>query len=357
MLAVKSPLQRRHREQITLALFLLYLLTFTSACGGKHGNSTSERQSPPKSPIAESPDQTLSTWEVNMAEYGKRVCDDLDSNSPSSDQALAATYYDGIDVFLRIADYRTEEKWIACADRAISIYRDNYVFPNGGKIPGYWNFTQGLTRHYLRTGDQKSRQAVFLIAQNAAYSRQDTPLSTTEVNSLSREVAYTIITYLNAIELGAQPSLRLQPLIDQAIAHLQRWISGDARNSPMKPFMVALTSQALIQYYQYRKDERIPATIRLALDEMWNRAWKADEGAFIYQEKSYGTGDEDSAPDLNLLIAPAYMWIGSHNNDDEFRSRAEQIFTYGVHKAFLGNGKHFNQNYRWSFDFIRWRNG
>jgi hypothetical protein len=293
-----------------------------------------------------------------MNQYGQRVCDELGDESPASEQALAATYYDGIDVFLRIAHYRREEKWTQCANRAIAIYRDNYVFPNGGVIPAYWNFTHGLTRHHLLTGDEKSRQAVLMIAQNAAFSREDTPLTDTQSNALSREVAYTIMTYLNAIKLGAKPSPRLQPLVDQAIAHLQQWNSDDTRNSPMKPFMVALTGQALIQYYEYhRKDERIPPMLRQTLAEMWSRTWRADEGAFRYQEKSFNPDDLEGAPDLNLLIAPAYMWIGHHDNDDEFRSRAEQIFSFGVQRSFLGNGKHFNQNYRWSFDFVTWRNG
>lgn len=333
------------------------MLVLPSACGGNHGTSASEQPSPPSSPVAEAPDQTLLRWEENMTEYGQRVCSELAGESPSSEKALAATYYDGIDVFLRIAEYRHEDKWTQCADRAIAAYRDNYVFPNNGVIPAYWNFTHGLTRHYLQTGDQKSREAVFLIAANAAFSRENTQLSSTENNTLSREVAYTIMTYLNAIRLGAQPSPRLQPLVDQALGHLQQWLSDDSGKSPMKPFMVALTGQALIQYFEYHKDPRIPSTLRMTLDGMWRRTWRADEGAFRYQEKSLNPDDEGSAPDLNLLIAPAYMWVGYHENDNEFRSRAEQIFASGVQEAFLGNGKHFNQNYRWSFDFVSWRNG
>ena len=347
----------QHLKKLALTMLLLYLLAFTLACGGNHGSSTSERPSPPGSPVAEAPDQTLLRWESNMTEYGQRLCNDLSSESPSNEQALASTYYDGIDVFLRIADYRHDDKWAKCAERAVAVYRDNYVFPNNGVIPAYWNFTHGLTRHYLRTGDQKSQQAVFLIAQNAAFSRENTPLSSTENNALSREVSYTIMTYLNAIRLGSQPSPRLLPMVDQAIGHLQQWLSDSSGTSPMKPFMVALTGQALIQYYEYKRDERIPSMLRTTLDAMWKRTWKANEGAFRYQEKSVNPDEEGSAPDLNLLIAPAYMWVGHHDNNDEFRSRAEQIFASGVQNSFLGNGKHFNQNYRWSFDFVSWRNG
>lgn len=356
--STKARLQRlRYQTLATFASILLSILALTTGCGGSHGSSASERPSPPGSPVAEAPDQVLLRWEANMTEYGQRICNELTGESPSSEQALAATYYDGIDVFLRIAEYRHEGTWTTCAERAVSVYRDNYIFPNHGVIPAYWNFTHGLTRHFLRTGDQKSKQAVLLIAENAAFSRENTPLSETESAALSREVAYTVMTYLNAISLGAQPSTRLKPLMEQALGHLQQWLSDTSNTSPMKPFMVALTGQALIQYYDFQRDERIPSVLRKTLDAMWKRTWRENERAFRYQEKSINPDDENSAPDLNLLIAPAYMWVGQHDNDDEFRSRAEQIFASGVEQAYLGNGKHFNQNYRWSFDFVKWRNG
>ena len=353
-------------RRATFILLVVHLLTLVgcslSGCGsGQSQNTSSDGSSSPSSPIAESPDPfiegAITEWQTNMVKFGEPLCAELEDMSPSSEQALAATYYDGIDVLLRIAEYRNEEAWLSCANRAISIYRDNYVFPNGGSIPGYWNFTHGLTRHYLLTKDQKSQQAVLLIAKNAAFSRENTPLSETVDNSLSREVAYTIMTYLNVLKVGGDLSPRLEPLVGQALGHLEQWISSaPGGNTTMKPFMVALTSQALIQYYQYRADQRIPALLEKALAEMWNRAWQPDEGAFRYQEKSTNLSDEDSAPDLNLLIAPAYMWVGQHNNNVEFRTKAEQIFAFGVQKSFLGSGKHFNQNYRWSFDFVAWRN-
>jgi hypothetical protein len=43
--------------------------------------------------------------------------------------------------------------------------------------------------------------------------------------------------------------------------------------------------------------------------------------------------------------------------DPKHQVRGDAIFASGVRRAWLGDGKHFNQNYRWSFDFIRWRQG
>ena len=81
---------------------------------------------------------------------------------------LDATYYDGESVFYQIADYTGDLSWLACADKAEKLYRDGYVFPNNGNVPGYWNFTRGLTTDALRTGDTRSAQAVHLLATNGA---------------------------------------------------------------------------------------------------------------------------------------------------------------------------------------------
>src|SRR5439155_951696 len=40
-----------------------------------------------------------------------------------------------------------------------------------------------------------------------------------------------------------------------------------------------------------------------------------------------------------------------------YRDRGDQVFAGGVLKAFLGSGKQFDQNYAWSFDYVKWRGG
>jgi hypothetical protein len=61
------------------------------------------------------------------------------------------------------------------------------------------------------------------------------------------------------------------------------------------------------------------------------------------------------APDLNLLIAPAYAWLYSRTGDTTYRDRGDQIFAGGVKGAWLDGSKVFNQNYMWSFDYVKWR--
>ena len=103
-----------------------------------------------------------------MVTYGRRQCDYLKQAGHTLDEDLAPTYYDQVRVFLQIAKYTGEDAWLDCARRARVVYRDRYVFPNAGQVPGYWNFTTGLRMDYELTKDPASRQAVILLSNGAS---------------------------------------------------------------------------------------------------------------------------------------------------------------------------------------------
>ena len=108
---------------------------------------------------------------------------------------------------------------------------------------------------------------------------------------------------------------------------------------------------SLIQYYeQVQAEQRILDTIVTALDQFWNEAWIEEDQAFVYR-----AGRTKGSADLNLLIAPAYAWAFLKTGDRRHLERGDQAFEGGVNNAFLKGAKQFNQNYLWSFDFVRWR--
>jgi hypothetical protein len=290
-----------------------------------------------------------------MITFGKQHCAALSSGTRSSEQQLAATYYDAQLVFFQIADYTKDYgTWLPCAEAARSAYRDSYVVPNDGSVPGYWIFSHGLTQDYLRTGDDQSRDAELSVVQNAAYSRTTTLATETVGFELSRETAYALMGFLNSETLGASRNPRFNLLVDHALGHIDQWFVSKSAGY-IKSFMVGLTAEALISVYDETEDPRIIPALTTALDGLWESNWVPESGAFKYMNVANAQGDTTPAPDLNLLIAPAYAWLYYQTGNLVYRDRADQIFVGGVTQAYLQNPKQFNQNYRWSFDYIRFR--
>lgn len=310
------------------------------------------------------PPPQLALWQSNMLSYGKTHCEKLLSTSLSFDSKLTSTYYDAEWVYYQIGDYTKDTSWYTCARNAESIYRDQYVLPNNGQIPGYLIFSHGLSQDYLRTGDLKSQNAGVLMSQNAAYALDSTPLSWTSDFSMSREVAYNIMSYINAEDLGQARRSRLYDFKKQAFGHLDQWFISKTATY-IRPFMVALTAQALITYEERIGDPAILPALINAADWMWANMWIATSSSFKYTNvdtskfassaSGFNTGGTEPAPDLNLLIAPLYSWLYYQTGEARFLNAADKIFAGGVTQSYVSNAKQFNQNYRWSFEYIKWR--
>ena len=129
-----------------------------------------------------------------MKRYGQQHCNLLNDSSATFDNRLAATYYDAEWIYYRVSDYTRDSTWINCAQAAERIYRDQYVLPANGVVPGYWNFTHGLAEDFIRSGDDSSRRTELLLSKNAAFNPDSTPLAWTVDSTASRAVSYTHLT-------------------------------------------------------------------------------------------------------------------------------------------------------------------
>ncbi len=311
----------------------------------------------------------LNQWETNITTYGTALCQTLlnatngADNATNYDTRYRGIYYDGERIYYQIADYTNNPTvWNSCADLAERFYRDRFLVNNGSAAQGWNIFPHGLYIDYLRTGDTVSRQYAIDLSYNAAFASAGTPLSWTADTQSSREVAYNIESFLVSEELGELRRARLADFVNQALGHIDQWFVSRTAIY-VRPFMVGLTAEALIQYYEKTGDQRIPPAIQTAMDWLWQNTWLPQSGSFMYTDRDAtnidGSGDMGPAPVLNLLIAPAYSWLYKHTGDTKYRDQSDQIFAGGVNQAssFLSttDGKFFNQNYRWSFDYIKWR--
>jgi len=87
---------------------------------------------------------------------------------------------------------------------------------------------------------------------------------------------------------------------------------------------------------------------------------------FRYCTETPAAGDKDcnanGHPGLNMLIAHLCGWLYRQTGDGGYRDKGDEIFKRGVDGAakrdpYLPYGKQFTQNYRLSFDYVKYRNG
>jgi hypothetical protein len=307
-----------------------------------------------QAPVSVVPIPERTRWESQMITYGRLACD-FYKTAHTLDERLLHTYYDQVRVMYQIADYTGDASWNACAMLARNVYRDEYVVPNGGKVPGYWNFTIGLGMDVERTDSDPSATAVVLLSNHGAYAPDSTPLAWTESAARSREVAYTILSYMQAERLGQPRRARRAQLVDQAYGHFDQWFGSFTwrqTGEQFAPFMVALSAHTLIRDWEETGDPRLVPALRAAADWLWANAWISSAESMYYAVAS-----PNPAPDLNLLIAPMYAFLYAQTGLPQYQEWGDALFAGGVRRAWLVGGKQFNQNYFWSFDYVRWREG
>jgi hypothetical protein len=295
---------------------------------------------------------SLAEWERNMRTYGEKLCADGAIEKCGTWEGCA-WYYDGERVFFQVADYLKEPKFNACAQRSEAVYRDQQVLPSKGKVQGFRIFPHGLVMDFARTGDASSKEAALLLTKEAAYASG--PLAPLVSEARSREVAYNLGAFLAAETLGAPRNPRAAIYVDLALGHLDQWFVSKTYDDAITPFMVGLTAEALIAWWDRTADPRVPLALRPALDWLWQNAWVPAERGFWYEWKKDAPSPGNPSPALNLLIAPAYAWVYARTGEVRYREEGDQIFAGGVSSSFLDSGKNYSQNYRWSFDYVRWR--
>jgi hypothetical protein len=270
---------------------------------------------------------------------------------------LAGVYYDAGKVNILTFQFTSDPRWRASADDTTAVYRDTYVFPNDGKAQGYRLFTTGLYFDAVLFGNAASSNAVILLSTNASYALDSTPLADSAGVEVTREVAYNIMAMVDAQKLSGLHRARLENFVTQSLNHLELFQDNDNTRIE-RTFWLALACQALISYHSNTNDPRILPSVRKALDWLWQAKWSEQSRAFF--DSNNLVKDEpaatDPAPDLNLLFAPAFSWVWHQTGDQTYLLRGDKVFEGGVTQAYLGDGKHFNQNYMWSFDYLVWRN-
>lgn len=332
-------------------------------------------------PLYAAPPTQYNNWVSRMLSYGQTNCTNIQNTGRTFDQRLTDTYYDAEWVFYQIKDFTGDTKWNACANGAEQVYRDQYLAASGYTPLAYWVFPHGLAEDYLRNNDQSSKLALqYMIYGNggspgnvsgsggAPYCRlnqldviaNDPYLQGSEG---SREVAYCLNLYLNSERVGLPRVPQYTYFFNYAHDHLKEWfIDKDAPY--VRPFMVGLTANALIEAVDNfglvdtggpGGTSRTFSYLKTAADEMWSTMWLEGSQAFKYTDRVTGSGGEEPAPDLNLLIAPLYGWIYKKTGDITYLEKGDKIFNGGIAAATFSSGKQFDQTYKYSWRYLSYR--
>jgi hypothetical protein len=301
-------------------------------------------------------------WKADVVKYADLHGAKLLDTTLTGAERLDLCYYDAAWISHNLAEYFHRPDWLLARDEAIKIYRA-YLFaqPRQGAAAGWMIFPHGLYHHYQATKDEESKRALLLLSLNAAYAQKGEPIRTwLGPISSSREAAYNLMADLYAQDLGSTDTDILS-LVSICLGHLAQWraILDGTNATPIsappntvedvRPFMVGITCQALIECYSRKDSPLIKADITDTLNLMWEKMYVPASKAFCYTDRTIpGVGERTPAPDLNMLIAPAYAWIGQVD-------RADLLFEGSVQGAFLSGHKQFNQSTRWVFEYLKWR--
>lgn len=338
----------------------------------------------------------LDLWEMNMVKFGGKWGQYLESYypKPRSYSESKGIYYDAQRVYFQIASYTgASEPWEQYAEEAERIHR-TYLDSRGWITQGWRKFPHGFYLDWLRTGSQSDREALLALRDNKVFHNPEASREAWYWSHRSREIAFALEANVFAERAGyARNTLRVPLYINMVLNHINEWVTGergnpDASKHRFAPFMAGLTAEALIDFYEWELERgakpgnRIPKALAALADFLWiskvvdgpdsgKRMWVEDVGgkgprwtdgggsgygAFRYEDQERSKSSTKPAPNLNLLIAPLYAWLYKHYGDSSYIEKGDLIWEGGVALANVGwNTKIFNQNYRWSFDYVEWR--
>lgn len=294
-------------------------------------------------------------------------------------------FYDGAWVYNQVADYTGDLQWNNCAQTLVSWYRD-LTGSFGGAHLSFKAFSDGLKRQCTAC-DGRYRSLIKLMAENMAFY-----LTAGDVrDDTMRETSYVLETNMNAakaygfrtfgdIPTGGPWSVR-RDAVARGSNHLLGMLSTVRGNSFVyqQTFMIGLAMRALIRYYEFSGDPRVPVEVKATLDYIWTQAWNRTDLFPSYANKMLylnadaisgslqgprcdfncrNTNQPNSAETtlINLTV-PAFAWYWSITGDSVYQTRGDAIFSRALDSPINFSGKIFSENYRWSIDYVSWREG
>ena len=279
----------------------------------------------------------------------------------------------------------------------------------GYTVQGWRNYSTGLYRRWQREGmTQNHFEALELFRNNGGYSNpgQNDWLSPPDdvwniwnYNCI-RETAYALLHYVNGETMREEagvipvrethmdavqgiPYRRMERLVEASVGH---WEVLGQLDRDMKPFMMALSSFALIKAFDWDPAMVLDYTMGVDLVNLIKPIWDAilpeiivDNGGHMGTIYKYlPTGGVDGFPqeghpitgvpggatgsivnDLNILVATPIAWIYNETGDQQYRTWFDQLVDGSTHLAWWStpNHKQYFQQLMTAKEAFTWRLG
>ena len=219
-------------------------------------------------------------------------------------------------------------------------------------------FTRGLRLAYERTGDTRYRDAVVMLATGSAWAQTAGTVSADGI----RETAFIAEAYMDAEKVGEPRNPLLARAIDFLLGHYN-FLFVSHQYGFHQTFMDGLGAEALIDYYELTRDPRIPPAIKQMSDWMWNTGWSSSLNQLVLFPDPQGpfcpgpSGCQEYSTVLIDMVAPAMAWYWSMTGDPVYQQIGDTLFSHALDNDISYSAKIFNQNFRWSNSYIKWRQG
>jgi hypothetical protein len=311
-------------------------------------------------------------------------------NANSQPDASKSYNYDGGRVYMGIADYTyntpgmpgyhdpaQKAYWEHCAQMVLYPF-DNWITRSLGILINEPNqHLIGTGMYYARTGDPTAKSALsYVTGTHGPYAGYYGTLDTRDL----RWISYTWDSQIANEASGARGPWELSgAATDVAMANLDMFQQFAVnQGSSVQPewnyhnYVLGLLMEALIDQCELDEekkrgcDPRIPLEIGKSLSTLFNNFYNSDIATTRYSllevPMSHTWNDANSTDiwaNLNNLIDPAAAWYWAKTGDETIRGYGDAMFaSTWKDTGDLGWGaKQFNQVFKWSFDFVRYRSG
>jgi hypothetical protein len=354
------------------------------------------------------PIPAVDKWELNFVTLGAKWGNWLDKNQLAFGVESQVWYYDGGRVYLELAEL-TNDQWPGVkappaqppsyyAASILNQYED-YILAQANPNPGYRIFPYGMLMAYRKTGEQKHADTIMHLAKHSAFiavnmrylREHGEPKGACWSPWSIRESAYnTDVMIAYQLLTGAEHQLLNVGVYDCVIADFDEFMdpagttfNGATGTNPcnshscINNFMLGLALETLINYYEMsalyaNPDASIIPYVGKALDFIWANSLEKGTAAMYYNSDPVNglNATKDTvytASSLNNLVSPAFAWYYDKTHEAVYQERGDAMFAAGVNGAgtncqasktsqdYSYTGKQFSQNYKWSPDYVKWR--